>query len=364
VAVVAAYFPWAKATGNFRPEFAMPLDELKRFDGPMLVLQTCIASFYMTAFFLPALLLFRWGTRVPRLLAFAAVGVVLVGGAYYAMRVAEAAGISNAKPADVHHKVMPFDGNVLYNAGIGPLTLKDAYFFEVPRPTWPVERWKVIQWILVAAAAAWVPVVGWTASALRALKGKPGWELMMHGLLFAAGEFLLTVQASKFYVWDRYYIPCVLGLALFLPVLIQVTREREGAAAPPRPLSLGLFAAALLPVALYTVLGLHDQFRWNEVRWSLVRKALDMGASTGNIDGGYEVTGWINQDDFQAGRMPPSCLGPCACAMDWYCSDGSYMLTFVRLPGYDVVASEQPDYWLANGPPMLLLRRWPDYDRR
>ena len=121
------------------------------------------------------------------------------------------------------------------------------------------------------------------------------------------------------------------------------------------------FAIPWLALSLFTVAGLHDHFRWNDARWTLVNDWLAAGHSHWKVQGGYEVNGWLNYDAFIERRSPPPDIGPCCHCSEagWYCLDDTYWVGMASPPGrtYDVVRSIWPAYWLARGHPVTLYRR-------
>jgi hypothetical protein len=125
-------------------------------------------------------------------------------------------------------------------------------------------------------------------------------------------------------------------------------------------LSLGLYGAAALPLAFFTIAGMHDYFRWNDARWRLVEKALAMGVPSTSIDGGYEVNGWLSLDSMRKGAPQKACIGACRCAANvdiWSCFDDSYRVWMSVSGDYEEVARDTPRYWLGRSRTVYLSRR-------
>jgi hypothetical protein len=106
---------------------------------------------------------------------------------------------------------------------------------------------------------------------------------------------------------------------------------------------------------------MHDYFRWNDARWSLVDKAMKMGVPPTSIEGGYEVNGWLTLDPMRKGTAPHSaCIGSCRCftGLDiWSCFDDSYRVWMSVPSDYEEVARETPSYWLGRSRTVYLSRR-------
>jgi hypothetical protein len=162
---------------------------------------------------------------------------------------------------------------------------------------------------------------------------------------------LLVWQAYRTQVFDRYYFPCLLGVTLILATLLDV---RVGETPRGTLLKKG---AWLVPLAAFTVLGLHDYFRWNEARWQLFNEAVTQGTDPARIDGGYEVDGGILKEP-PAGAGTQACIGGrCHCdGVWWHCQDASYRIGMNVVDGYEEVRRLEPKYWLA-GSPLILAKR-------
>ncbi|HEY5282781.1 MAG TPA: hypothetical protein VIM14_08325, partial [Polyangia bacterium] len=131
-------------------------------------------------------------------------------------------------------------------------------------------------------------------------------------------------------------------------------------------LSTVLFLVLTLPMAFFTVAGVHDYFRWNDARWRLVERAQKLGVPTTSIDGGYEVNGWLS---FDLVRKHPEqiddthCIETCHCGIlwglesIWTCHDDSYRVGMNLRNGYIEIAREEPNFWLGKNQPVILSRR-------
>jgi hypothetical protein len=92
-----------------------------------------------------------------------------------------------------------------------------------------------------------------------------------------------------------------------------------------------------------------------QVRLDLYREAQAKGISPSSIDAGYELNGWHNVKSVHAA----TCIGACRC-IPWslYCFDNSYRILMSQpTMDYELVKQVKPSYWLADGPPLSLVRR-------
>ena len=335
-AVIAGYFLFARTMAQVpMTDYSHRLGRIWSVNPLTALVQSGIFLTYMTAFFLPllALMVRRWTRRM----APAAIFLCALGAA-------SALVFLQVPPSPDLHPQFPFLSNIIRNAGVGPVL-----FFDVTlgfrSPAWPPAVWTAIECLLLAANGAWATVIFGVPGILR--KGGLRAELLLFALLFSLAALTATTVVDRMAVFDRYYLPETFGLALALALILSnaagVSRAR--------------FLAVLLPLAFFTIAGLHDYFRWSDAGWDLYREALRSGISPANIQGSHEMNGWHAFDLYQSKVTPPGCIGPCHCDSDWYCLDDSYRVGMNVYGNYEVVDQRQPRYWLAPGPPVILSRR-------
>ncbi|MDX2008624.1 MAG: hypothetical protein SFW67_00455 [Myxococcaceae bacterium] len=344
-----AYFEWAKATGNYRPEFAVRITNLARIDANNWVMQSGSVLVYVTLFFLPMLVLFPLSAI--RRLALLGAGLVVLGFMARARFQAQA-------PSDFwigpiwSHKVFPWVVNIIWNAGLGPITLDDGFFYDAPKPSWPKAVWQTIELVGVLGAALWAGV---GAAVVRRLKSAPGAgaEVALFGVLLTVGCVPAIIQSHQNEMVDRYYLPHLLGMAVAVPALLGHVRDE--AVVWPR-WRVGLAAALGAALCLFSVLGAHDQFRWNDARWVLIDKAMKSGGTRITVQGGYELNCWNRVEGYAPGEL--ACEGGCGCAYNGFCCiDDRWRVGMSVFQGYSTVEQIQPNYWMAKGPPVILSRR-------
>ncbi len=354
--VIAAHMVWSAGSGRASATFSQLLPNLVRFDPAGWLLQTGVFITYMTAFFLPVLILVPLrGLGTARALLSGGIVLSIVVASYWMVLRVGSADASFMSPL---HRGFPFLGNIVNDTGIGPVTTGDVFMLDLERPRWNPAVWRAIHVVFVLLSALWGPVLLRCVSMLRRGTGKLDREVLLFGLALSLGTFIVTVQAYWFQVFDRYYFPSILGLMLVLGVVSAEARQRDRRADRTpyrRPL---VFLLALAPLGFFTVAGLHDMFRWNEARWTLNTALLESGVSPLNVHSGYEVEGWFAFDDHRAEVDPPDCIGECFTDTGcWYCRDESYRIGMNVYGGYETIDSIQPRYWLAAGPPVVVSKR-------
>jgi hypothetical protein len=345
-AAVLAYFPFAESIGGLRRQMAGPLGGLAEPQPRVWLLHLGIFLVYMALFSYPLLTLFRFRGIARRRAAVAGACVGLAILASFVLLPKSPAG--KYRHGEFLHPTFPFLGNVIQPGGIGPVTLSDVYAFDEPQPRLPEAFWLGVEIVAVFLCAYWVPFL---ASVRGAVEKGIRREVFSFGLLLTVGSLFLVWQTYTTQVFDRYYFPCVLGLVLMLATVLESRlAETSGRALVKK-------AAWLLPLALFSVLGLHDYFRWNEARWGLFDDAVAGGVDPARIDGGYEVDGWVWKERPAGAGTQPCIGGRCHCdGVWWHCQDASYRIGMNVMEGYEEVRRLEPKYWLA-GSPLVLSRR-------
>lgn len=339
-AIVGAYFVWARLSGSYRAAFDERIVSLVRVSPKLLLLSAFELAAYLALFLFPFLLIERWrNTRWTRFAGIAAAAIVSIAIARWIQ----------PQFASFHHHVhFPYSTNVVNDTGVGPITFTTTYWNpDSPRPHWPRVVWTAIEWAILAGIVSWSRVFasGRDEPRLSALAG----EVRTFGVLLAAIAFVLYVQAFQGEVLDRYFLPCVIGIAIALAA--RATRDvsvRRG----------WIAIAAAAPICWFGIAGAHDYFRWNDARWRAVDLAQANGARPDMIDGGYEVNGWLNYDAAMSGSRPEGCRGSCRCLpRAFFCTDDTYMISMEVPPGRTVVATLPVSWWLAPSPDIILSRR-------
>jgi hypothetical protein len=232
--------------------------------------------------------------------------------------------------------------------------MDDVFAHDVPRPSWPKSIWVSIEVVLVAATVRWSPIWVDLVRTLRARAKGVRFEVTVFGVLLAFGCLVAALQVYKNEINDRYYLPLVFGMILVVPAVLSSAQARG--MIPPAH-RWAMFSLFLLPMAWFSVAGVHDEFRWQDARWKLIASGLRQGANHSTIQSGWEVNCWYKYQELT--REPVVCEGGCSCAMGYgfCCIDDRWRVGMSALPGYRVVESIQPHYWLASGPPVVLSRR-------
>ena len=218
-------------------------------------------------------------------------------------------------------RAMPLSGNVLFDLGLGPATLRDTYLLSLPH--WPTAPRQF--WFIVTAAALWgsvllilgvLPAIK-RISRLSALPSNT--ELTTIFFVFSAVVLYITAIGITGFL-DRYLI---WPLPFLMAVLSLNTRT---AWIKRRLLPFSPYAALPVIFSLFAVGGTHDYFAWNRARWQALTDLLvKEDVSYTNIDGGFEFNGLYA---YQAGYHIDPSKSP------WWVDGDEYMVSFGPIPGY------------------------------
>lgn len=316
--------PWLGISDNYLPVSGQLLQQIQ--EAPLNVIaQLTRQSFkswvYLGAFCLPVLP-FLW-SRVwaAGLLRFWPLTGILAANA----------GLLIAQHYAGH--IFPYGGNILYNWGLGPELLGDAYTFQLRNtPQLPVWMMYGLGYIsqLSASLLTWVGLSAW-----RELNQKQQ-DFFLFLLLLNLANFL-AMSVTGFF--DRYMLMSVASAVLFLATLA------------PKP-QAWFKGAALLIFALFSMLATHDYLVWNRARAQAFEWLQRNDIHMQRVDAGYEYNGWHHYRPERKGQPGKSW---------WWVDDDEWMITFGPRPGYAMQAGFAYRRWLWGDRPdrVWVLRREP-----
>jgi hypothetical protein len=355
---VVAYFAWAKANHVLKSPFSGPLGQMSHFRLLDHQLVLGLQLFYLGAALLP--LFATWPIKRRKFRRALVAGAVTLSFGLGLYTLTQLAAGDDAAATGLH-RVFPFSSNIINSHGVGANTLSDVFFGNTDYfAVLPRRFWLVVGYVLLAATALW----GLPLSALDRVRhmARSGREAFVFALAFTILSLLVVAQSSGV-GFDRYYLPSLFGVTVCVAILFH--GEGQFPRRHWRPWATILFAVVTLPLAFFVVGGLHDYFRWNDARWTLVARAMDLGIPSTSIDGGYEVNGELSFDLVR--RTPEAidqsaCIGGCRCDIPylrsiWTCYDDSYRVGVTARDGYKEVARIEPTFWLGRSRALILSRR-------
>jgi len=241
-------------------------------------------------------------------------------------------------------RLMPLSRNVLFDFGLGPLTLKDTGVLKLPNyVTAPESLWLGITVLAVFSAS--VLTGFFVTEALRILpRGR--WKTAAQGpqFLIAGGVLLSYVGLiSLSGLFDRYLI----YLVPFCLLAFYYCRSDRALRISGAAKGTAILVAVVL--AVFAIGATHDYLAWNRARWeALDYLTVQRNITPERIDGGFEFNGWYLYDETYVPQRPRSW---------WWVHDDEFIISFGLIPGYEIERSYPFVRYMPPGQPEILLLR-------
>jgi hypothetical protein len=230
---------------------------------------------------------------------------------------------------DTH--LMPLAGNILEKSGIGPVTLRDAFFIHINSPPiLPVAFWKTVTIFSAVAAAALVTLIGlviWDAALKLRSKTMTDNQVAAVFLVSATVIYLGPILITT--LMDRY-------LMLAIPLMAAAI---VGAFQPLPRLSVRIVApatAVLAGLVFFSVCTTRDYLTWNRARWSATNNLMAKQHFDGrkmDIDGGFEFNGLYFFNSTAQKNW-------------WTIKKPAYIISFGPVAGYTSIEEHPYSQWL------------------
>jgi hypothetical protein len=172
----------------------------------------------------------------------------------------------------------------------------------------------------------------------------------------AAWSFVLTVATAAAYwggilllfFWDHQFFDRYILYLLPFAIIAVTATPGMGPATHGRWWRVPLAVGCLAVYAAFAVAGTHDYIAWNRARWrALDDLVLTRGVAPNQIDGGYEVNGWMQHDTRYAPRTA---------ANYWWGDAGEdYVIAYGPVGSYQEVARYPVARWLPSTYPAILV---------
>jgi len=263
---------------------------------------------------------------------------------------------------------LPWLGNILTTAGLGPLTLKDTYLMGINYPT--QGRYNAIIWIALTIFGS----ISFPCLLLLTFRSINPFLNNINNLFSKASEYekelfspdsntlsqggswfpialltsisaytLILIMGSPF---DRYLLP-LYPLILILASLPYPNQANLNLIGSPGKVII------LLMICFYAYFGIastHDYLSWNRARWQALNNLTNVQKILPKqIDGGYEFNGWYLADRNYKQKDQKSY---------WWVDDDEYIVASGPLSGYQEIARYPFKRWLPVAEkPILTLKR-------
>ncbi|MCF8244659.1 MAG: glycosyltransferase family 39 protein [Saprospiraceae bacterium] len=172
-------------------------------------------------------------------------------------------------------------GNMVYNLGLGPKTLKDGAIWVNVFPMLSVLTINLAR--AVGVLLGIVFLLNLVPSVVRGFRtaGKARRQsVFIWTFLVAYCGFLLT----ELYFLDRYHM-------VLIPFLLMVLLQGHDFVLGKKQVAIA--GLCLVLMAGYAITGTHDYISWNRARWAALHYLTkEKGIKPNQIDGGFEFNGW------------------------------------------------------------------------
>ncbi|NWG12338.1 MAG: glycosyltransferase family 39 protein [Acidobacteria bacterium] len=346
---ILAYHCWTIIRGGSTPAVLRKLELLQHLGPTQLFGNSFGLLFYVTFMLAPL-----WVLRIPSLYGFVlnapkrhavsipAAWAIIAGTGFLWFRTHYSR--PEYLPSAAFHAQMPYLLNILYDTGLGPITLDPTYYGPPPTPVYPNI------WLAVTLLTALGLVILGTVCLhdLLRLRRTSGFRseilsfLLLSSIGVAAFEIVFSHQQEGG-LFDRHI------LAAALPALLLAAAAEKPGDAPHRPGRLGartssgtfVLAAGLMigSLAWFSVAATHDYLSWNRLRWKIGTGLLAQGVDPLRVSGGFEFNAWHNYDTFRA-------RGDISKVYYWWYDDLEYLITMEPQERYDVRSSKSYYSWV------------------
>jgi hypothetical protein len=254
-------------------------------------------------------------------------------------------------PSTAYHARMPYLLNVLYDTGLGPVTLDPAYYGPSPNPTYPRA------WIAVTAIVSIGALLCGALFVIRLLQRRslPLFQKQKPLYVFAGLALLGIIPFEIIFghlweggLFDRHILIAALPFSLLLGLFAgEDNRNDASLSRMSSRLPAGIAIAAL---GIFCILATHDYMAWNRIRWDIGRRLIAQGIDPLSIAGGFEFNAWYNYDTFLA-------RGDITNGYKWWYDRRDYIIGTSPQQGYDVLEKKEYFSWLHHRLiPLYLIR--------
>ena len=316
---IAGYYGWILAHGGATAAVHRKFQLLHQMTSKQVIGNSCGMFFYLAlmlapvwVYLIPALrrLIRGFGRIVQFGVPAAWCALVVAGGCWFQSHYTPAEYL----PSTTYHSRMPFLLNVLYDSGLGPITLDPAYFGASPTPIYPRVRYAVTAIVAVGVVlCGTLCVLGLIR--LRRDPGKCGAVIPFAGLsfLFLALFEIVFSHVQEGGLFDRHILILSFPLCLLLgewgrsasPAVAEQGNRLEETAKRPHSSAWIPAGISIAVLAMFCVTATHDYMEWNRIRWDMGRSLLEQGVDPLAIVGGFEFNAWNNYDTFAARGTSP-----------------------------------------------------------
>jgi hypothetical protein len=249
---------------------------------------------------------------------------------------------------------MPLLPNVLYDLGVGPLTLRDVFAMGAEGPAGLGNGWWLVHLLALCSMSLLLvdvfPLLARHVSRVRTRSFAPSDDQhaprarMLFLVLWIGAIVLLPYRLVTEMLYDRYLLP-----ALFPAVILAAQSLTPAAKIDVRVAWIGTGLAFI-----FALVGVQDYLAWNSARWEAIdylRHERNVGAT--EIDGGYEYNGMYLSAEFRR-RNDVSFFSAQGPGRFWLLEETRYAIYLNDMPGCRRLKKFSYFSWLRLEPQQVL----------
>jgi hypothetical protein len=347
---IAGYYLWVASSGGSGSAVHRKFELLQRLSSKQIIGNSYGIYFYSAFMILPALLfLFSSRHRISwnvtkKIGAGILAGwlVITIVGLCWFYAHADAQNL----PSATFHARMPFLLNVLYDSGLGPITLDPTYFGPSLTPL-HTNAWSIVT-IAVAIAAIWMGSI----CVFGLIQLRKAQSLRRPLLIFSGMAWIGVVSFEIIFshleeggLFDRHILTAVLPFCLLLILFAGAVERGENRIRFP---VITIACVALFAYMVFSVAATHDYMQWNRIRWDMGESLIAAGVDPLNIVGGFEFNAWHNYDAFSnrgdSSKVPP-----------WWYDRRDYVIAMAPESGYRIMKKQEYFSWVHRCPVPIYL---------
>jgi len=221
-------------------------------------------------------------------------------------------------------------GNILYNLGLGPKLLKDAYWGENINPHINHELWIILLKIVsILSSIGLIFLLFYKKHFRNKAQQNLTFQTAYHPLkffIFITSILYVSLIILSSSYFDRYTIPLFAYIVLLLlPLRITFTKATSFVA-----------INCLLIIVFFSISATHDYLSWNRARWDALNYLTEeRKIKPANIDGGFEFNGWhlTGAYTYDTAKKEDKSW--------WFVNNDEYVIAFGEIDGFQKIKGFQ-----------------------
>jgi len=247
--------------------------------------------------------------------------------------------------------IMPLQGNIIANYGLGPLTLHDTAILNINKPS--ISTYMHFIWIIltVIGITGGLILSYYLASTIKSIFQKtrshestsPRWLKIF--IVLSIVIYFSPLAMIGFF--DRYLL-FLIPLSLILIIINEPDITQSSFL---NNQIIPILLTTFLTFGIFSISTTHDYLGWNRIRWQALNDLTKVqNISPHLIDGGYEFNGLylFDSKDTYSNNYQPNPKKPKQSW--WFVDKDDYMITFAPIANYQTIKKYSYNNWWPFSP--------------